>query len=133
MDLEHGAEQRIPEHVLRVVLGATDLLQHDLDLDAALAIQNGVAYGLTGGIHTLDPARAAHWLAHVEVGNAYVNRGVTGAIVGRQPFGGWKRSGFGDLNQHGPSSIIFYTKVKTVTQRWPAGSHGAEFVIPTMK
>ena len=43
-------------------------------------------------------------------------------------------SGFGDLNQHGPSSIIFYTKVKTITERWPSGiKDGAEFVIPTMK
>ena len=62
------------------------------DLDAAIAIQNGVAYGLTGGIHTLDPSKAAHWLDRVEVGNAYVNRAITGAIVQRQPFGGWKRS-----------------------------------------
>jgi malonate-semialdehyde dehydrogenase (acetylating)/methylmalonate-semialdehyde dehydrogenase len=49
-------------------------------------------------------------------------------------FGGWKRSGFGDLNQHGPDSIRFYTKTKTVTARWPSGTkEGAEFVIPTMK
>ena len=49
-------------------------------------------------------------------------------------FGGWKRSGFGDLNQHGPDSIHFYTKTKTVTARWPSGvKEGAEFVIPTMR
>ena len=49
-------------------------------------------------------------------------------------FGGWKRSGFGDLNQHGSDSIHFYTKTKTVTSRWPTGhKEGAEFVIPTMK
>ena len=49
-------------------------------------------------------------------------------------FGGWKRSGFGDLNQHGPDSIRSYTKTKTVTARWPSGTKGgAEFVIPTMK
>jgi malonate-semialdehyde dehydrogenase (acetylating) / methylmalonate-semialdehyde dehydrogenase len=49
-------------------------------------------------------------------------------------FGGWKRSGFGDLNQHGPDSVRFYTKTKTVTSRWPTGTkEGAEFVIPTMK
>ena len=46
----------------------------------------------------------------------------------------WKRSGFGDLNQHGPDSIRFYTKTKTVTSRWPSGTKGgAEFFIPTMK
>ncbi len=65
------------------------------DLDEALALQNGVAYGLTGGIQSLDPDHVAHWLARVEVGNAYVNRGITGAIVRRQPFGGWKRSSVG--------------------------------------
>ena len=49
-------------------------------------------------------------------------------------FGGWKRSAFGDLNQHGPDSIRFYTKTKTVTARWPSGvKEGAEFVIPTMR
>jgi malonate-semialdehyde dehydrogenase (acetylating)/methylmalonate-semialdehyde dehydrogenase len=49
-------------------------------------------------------------------------------------FGGWKRSGFGDLNQHGPDSIRFYTKTKTVTARWPSGTKGgADFTIPTMK
>src|SRR4029077_18394793 len=56
---------------------------------------NAVPYGLTGGIHTLDPAHVERWLDEVEVGNAYVNRGVTGAIVRRQPFGGWKRSVIG--------------------------------------
>lgn len=65
------------------------------DLDAAISMQNAVAYGLTGGIHTLDPAHAQRWLARVEVGNAYVNRAITGAVVRRQPFGGWKRSVIG--------------------------------------
>lgn len=65
------------------------------DLDEAIAMQNAVQYGLTGGIHTLDPAHVERWLERVEVGNAYVNRGTTGAIVRRQPFGGWKRSVIG--------------------------------------
>ena len=65
------------------------------DLDEALEIQNAVDYGLTGGIHSLDPVEIDRWLDAVEVGNAYVNRGITGAIVQRQPFGGWKRSSVG--------------------------------------
>ncbi len=65
------------------------------DLDEAIALQNMPAYGLTGGIHTLDDAEVRHWLERVEVGNAYVNRHITGAIVQRQPFGGWKRSVIG--------------------------------------
>ena len=48
-------------------------------------------------------------------------------------FGGWTKSVFGDLNQHGPDSVRFYTRTKTVTSRWPSGvKEGAEFVIPTM-
>ena len=62
------------------------------DLDEALAIQNGTRFGLTGGIQTLDPRTADSWLARVQVGNAYVNRVITGAVVQRQPFGGWKES-----------------------------------------
>jgi malonate-semialdehyde dehydrogenase (acetylating)/methylmalonate-semialdehyde dehydrogenase len=54
--------------------------------------------------------------------------------VAYHSFGGWKRSGFGDHNQHGMEGVRFWTKVKTVTQRWPDGSVTGEnaFVIPTM-
>ncbi len=64
-------------------------------LDHALALQNAPIYGLTGGLHSLDPKEIDHWLARVHVGNAYVNRHITGAIVQRQPFGGWKASSIG--------------------------------------
>jgi len=64
-------------------------------LDEAIELQNATAYGLTGGLHSLDEEEIEHWLAHVEVGNAYVNRHITGAIVRRQSFGGWKASGVG--------------------------------------
>lgn len=62
------------------------------NLDEAIAIQNGTIFGLTGGIHSLDTAEIDSWMENVEVGNAYVNRGITGAIVRRQCFGGWKAS-----------------------------------------
>ncbi|HZX53281.1 MAG TPA: aldehyde dehydrogenase family protein, partial [Ilumatobacteraceae bacterium] len=65
------------------------------DLDDAIALQNGTPFGLTGGIHSLDDDEVERWLEGVQVGNAYVNRGITGAIVQRQPFGGWKRSAVG--------------------------------------
>ena len=65
------------------------------DLDHAMAIQNDSEFGLTGGIHSLDPGEVDEWRERVEVGNAYINRPITGAIVQRQPFGGWKRSSFG--------------------------------------
>ncbi|HMO11524.1 MAG TPA: aldehyde dehydrogenase family protein, partial [Actinotalea sp.] len=61
-------------------------------LDEAIAVQNATSFGLTGGLHSLDEAEIEHWLDRVEVGNAYVNRHITGAIVQRQPFGGWKAS-----------------------------------------
>lgn len=64
-------------------------------LDEAIEWQNSTGFGLTGGIHSLDDAEVAHWIDSVEVGNAYVNRGITGAIVQRQPFGGWKNSSVG--------------------------------------
>ena len=65
------------------------------DLDHAIDLQNATPFGLTGGIHTLDDSEVDRWLEGVRVGNAYVNRGITGAIVQRQPFGGWKRSSVG--------------------------------------
>lgn len=65
------------------------------DLDHAIELQNATEFGLTGGIQSLDEHEVAHWLQHVQVGNAYVNRHITGAVVQRQPFGGWKRSSVG--------------------------------------
>ncbi len=65
------------------------------NLEHALQLQNATEYGLTGGLHSLDPAEIDMWLDRVEVGNAYVNRHITGAIVQRQPFGGWKKSSIG--------------------------------------
>ena len=75
-------------------------------LDEAIAIQNSTAYGLTGGIHTLDPIEISRWTDTVEVGNAYVNRPTTGAIVRRQPFGGWKRSSVGPGTKAGGPNYV---------------------------
>ena len=77
------------------------------DLDEAIAVQNALPFGLTGGIWSLDPADCARWADRVEVGNAYVNRHITGAIVGRQPFGGWKRSVVGaGAKAGGPNYVL---------------------------
>ncbi len=64
-------------------------------LDEAIDIVNEVDYGLTSGLHSLDPGEIGTWLSRIEAGNLYVNRGITGAIVRRQPFGGWKKSAVG--------------------------------------
>ncbi|WP_336641709.1 proline dehydrogenase family protein [Microbacterium sp. USHLN272] len=76
-------------------------------LSAAIEMQNAVAYGLTAGLHTQDPGDLATWLDAVQAGNLYVNRGITGAIVQRQPFGGWKRSSVGPgTKAGGPNYLI---------------------------
>ncbi len=76
------------------------------DLDEALDLQNATAFGLTAGLHSLDADEAEYWLEHVEAGNLYVNRGITGAIVRRQPFGGWKRSSVGGSTKAGGPSYV---------------------------
>jgi RHH-type proline utilization regulon transcriptional repressor/proline dehydrogenase/delta 1-pyrroline-5-carboxylate dehydrogenase len=76
-------------------------------LEEAIDWQNGVDYGLTAGIHSLDVAELAVWLERVEAGNLYVNRGITGAIVRRQPFGGWKRSTVGPSAKAGGPNYVF--------------------------
>jgi RHH-type proline utilization regulon transcriptional repressor/proline dehydrogenase/delta 1-pyrroline-5-carboxylate dehydrogenase len=68
------------------------------NLDQALAWQNAVPYGLTAGLSALSPGEHRRWANAVEAGNLYINRPITGAVVGRQPFGGWKRS------SHGPTA-----------------------------
>jgi len=65
------------------------------DLEEAVRMQNAVGYGLTAGFHSLDENEIAAWRERVEAGNLYINRGMTGAVVQRQPFGGWKRSSIG--------------------------------------
>lgn len=77
------------------------------DLDEAISFQNATDYGLTAGIHTMDSSELATWLEKVQAGNLYVNRGITGAIVRRQPFGGWKRSAIGPgAKAGGPNYLV---------------------------
>ncbi|GAB3559951.1 bifunctional proline dehydrogenase/L-glutamate gamma-semialdehyde dehydrogenase [Spelaeicoccus albus] len=76
-------------------------------LKEAIELQNAPVYGLTAGLHTLDPDDLAYWLPRVQAGNLYVNRGITGAIVRRQPFGGWKRSSVGaGAKAGGPNYVV---------------------------
>jgi len=76
-------------------------------LTEAIALQNASPYGLTAGIHSLDPQEVELWTNSVEAGNLYVNRGITGAIVQRQPFGGWKRSAVGTGAKAGGPNYLF--------------------------
>ena len=61
------------------------------NFDTAITWQNQTDFGLTAGIQSLDEKECEAWINRVEAGNLYVNRGITGAIVNRQPFGGWNR------------------------------------------
>jgi len=80
------------------------------NLDEAIRIQNETSFGLTGGIHSLDQSEVAYWRERVEVGNAYINRAITGAIVERQPFGGWKRSCIGPgAKAGGPNYVALFS------------------------
>ena len=111
--------------VLSVVRAKTYDQGHKLASDHEYG--NGVA------IFTRDGDAARDFAAKVNVGMVGVNVPIPVPLA-YYTFGGWKRSGFGDLNQHGPDAVRFYTKTKTVTARWPSGTkEGAEFVIPTMR
>ena len=102
-------------------------------LAEAGALASHHQYGNGVAIFTRDGAAARAFAATVEVGMVGVNVPIP-VPVAYHSFGGWKRSGFADHNQHGPEGVRFWTKVKTVTQRWPAGGVLADssFVIPTM-
>ncbi|WP_431858154.1 CoA-acylating methylmalonate-semialdehyde dehydrogenase [Azospirillum sp.] len=102
------------------------------DYEEALRLPNEHEYGNGVAIFTRDGDAARDFAARVQVGMVGVNVPIPVPLA-YYTFGGWKRSGFGDLNQHGPDAVRFYTKTKTVTSRWPSGiKDGASFVIPTM-
>jgi malonate-semialdehyde dehydrogenase (acetylating)/methylmalonate-semialdehyde dehydrogenase len=100
--------------------------------ESALKMTNDHEYGNGVAIFTRDGDAARDFASRVNVGMVGVNVPIPVPIA-YYTFGGWKRSGFGDLNQHGADAVRFYTKTKTVTSRWPSGvKDGASFVIPTM-
>ncbi|WP_111720998.1 bifunctional proline dehydrogenase/L-glutamate gamma-semialdehyde dehydrogenase [Homoserinimonas sp. OAct 916] len=82
-------------------------IMHAKDLSEAIRFQNAIDYGLTAGLHSLDSEELGEWLDTIQSGNLYVNRGITGAIVQRQPFGGWKRSAVGaGTKAGGPNYLV---------------------------
>ena len=101
------------------------------DFEEALALPSEHEFGNGVAIFTRDGDTAREFARRVDVGMIGINVPIPVPIA-YYTFGGWKASGFGDLNQHGPDSFRFYTKTKTVTQRWPRGvKEGASFVMPT--
>jgi len=103
------------------------------DFAEALALVNEHEYGNGVAIFTRDGAAAREFVSKVQVGMVGVNVSIPTPLA-YYGFGGWKRSFFGDLNQHGPDAMRFCTKTKTVTSRWSDGAQeGASFVMPTMR
>ncbi|MDR6866818.1 malonate-semialdehyde dehydrogenase (acetylating)/methylmalonate-semialdehyde dehydrogenase [Microbacterium resistens] len=114
------------------IFGPVLVIARAEDYEEALRMASDHEYGNGVGIFTRDGDAARDFVARVEVGMVGVNVPIPVPIA-YYTFGGWKRSGFGDLNQHGADAFRFYTKTKTVTSRWPSGIRdGASFVIPTM-
>ncbi|MEO0032188.1 MAG: hypothetical protein RIS94_1946 [Pseudomonadota bacterium] len=103
------------------------------DFEEAVELPSKHQYGNGVAIFTRNGHAAREFAARVNVGMVGINVPIP-VPVAYHTFGGWKRSAFGDTNQHGMEGIKFWTKVKTVTQRWPDGSPdgGNAFVIPTM-
>lgn len=83
------------------------------NLQEAIRIANSSEYGLTAGLQSLDETEQALWKNSIEAGNLYINRGITGAIVSRQPFGGMKRSAFGaGIKAGGPNYVVSFMEVE---------------------
>jgi len=100
--------------------------------EEALALPSNHQYGNGVAIFTRNGRAAREFAARVNVGMVGINVPIP-VPVAYHTFGGWKRSAFGDTNQHGVEGVKFYTKVKTVTARWPEGmQEDSAFVIPTM-
>ncbi|MEP6356659.1 MAG: CoA-acylating methylmalonate-semialdehyde dehydrogenase [Hyphomicrobiales bacterium] len=103
------------------------------DYEEAMKLTMENEYGNGVAMFTRDGDAARDFANRINVGMVGVNVPIPVPLA-YYTFGGWKASGFGDLNQHGPDAFRFYTKTKTVTSRWPSGvKEGAQFVIPTMK
>jgi len=103
-------------------------------MDQAMKLINDHEYGNGTCIYTRDGEAARFFSDHIQVGMVGINVPLP-VPVASHSFGGWKRSLFGDLHAYGPDGVRFYTRRKTITQRWPSANvrEGAEFSMPTMK
>ncbi len=106
------------------------------DFETAMQWQNSTPYGLTAGLHSMDEEECTKWIEYIEAGNLYVNRGITGAVVRRQPFGGWKRSSVGPTAKAGGPNYVnglrawarltnLASAVSDVNQWWEASGQRA--------
>src|SRR5258705_2866950 len=102
------------------------------DFDEALSLPSRHQYGNGVAIFTRDGDAAPEFASRVNVGMVGINVPIPVPLA-YYSFGGWKRSVFGDANQHGTDGVRFYTKLKTVTARWPKGVRDSSFIMPTMR
>ncbi|ABV93489.1 acylating methylmalonate-semialdehyde dehydrogenase [Dinoroseobacter shibae DFL 12 = DSM 16493] len=101
--------------------------------EEALGLAMDHEYGNGTAIFTRDGDAARDFANRINIGMVGINVPIPVPLA-YHTFGGWKKSGFGDLNQHGPDAFRFYTRTKTVTARWPSGiKEGGEFSIPVME
>lgn len=102
------------------------------DFETALMLVNEHEYGNGTAVFTRDGGAAREFAHRVQAGMVGINVPIP-VPMAFHSFGGWKRSLFGPLHVHGPDGVRFYTRLKTITARWPEGARHAEFVMPTMK
>ena len=102
------------------------------DFEAALALVDGHEYGNGTAVFTRSGGAAREYARRVQAGMVGINVPIP-VPMAFHCFGGWKRSIFGPLHMHGPDGVRFFTRLKTVTARWPEGAAVAEFVMPTMR
>ncbi|MEA2824540.1 MAG: malonate-semialdehyde dehydrogenase (acetylating) / methylmalonate-semialdehyde dehydrogenase [Alphaproteobacteria bacterium] len=102
------------------------------DFDEALSLPSRHQYGNGVAIFTRDGDTAREFASRVNVGMVGINVPIPVPLA-YYSFGGWKRSAFGDANQHGTDGVRFYTRLKTVTARWPKGARDSSFIMPTMR
>ncbi len=102
------------------------------DFEAALKLVNEHEYGNGTAVFTRDGDAARQFAHQVQAGMVGINVPIP-VPMAFHSFGGWKRSLFGPLHMHGPDGVRFYTRLKTITARWPTGVRHPEFVMPTMK
>ncbi len=117
------------DEIFGPVLGVTRVTTYD----EAVGLINDNPYGNGTAIFTRDGGVARQFQFDVKVGMVGINVPIP-VPVSYHSFGGWKHSLFGDMHMHGPEGVRFYTRIKTVTSRWPTGIRaGAEFVMPTLR
>jgi malonate-semialdehyde dehydrogenase (acetylating)/methylmalonate-semialdehyde dehydrogenase len=147
-----GRDARVPGHEGGFFVGATliDAVTADMDsyreeifgpvlqivrvktMDEAMQLINDHEYGNGTCIYTRDGEAARYFSDRIQVGMVGINVPLP-VPVASHSFGGWKRSLFGDLHAYGPDGVRFYTRRKTITQRWPSANvrEGASFSMPT--